>query len=109
MQSESLARIICPEEACREFIEKNLNDPSSSQFEKNNDASANINGTYLAQVSYRAKNAFGATIKDDAICTMRRIGDMYINDGIVSRLSNQSAFIAIQNKIIDQKIKYRLK
>lgn len=67
---ETLAR-----HACREFIERALNDPSSAEWPYKDDWQITAAGenTWKVQVTMRAKNGFGALVLSTFICETKRV------------------------------------
>lgn len=63
--------------ACRMFIERNLNDPSSAEFDSPPIVVDNGSGIWSVQYRYRAKNSFGAQILTTTICKMKYDGKDY--------------------------------
>jgi len=62
--------------ACRMFIERQLNDPSSMEIIHNGSKAMHVEGNiYETNVAFRAKNAFGASIPASYHCVVRLEGD----------------------------------
>ena len=62
---------------CKEFVEKTLKAPSTAEFQSYNNFSASGTGEGPFQVSgyVDAENSFGAKIRTQFICELRRTGD----------------------------------
>jgi hypothetical protein len=70
--------------ACHEFVIKALHDPGSAEMDSFNQHPAELkkDGTYLVQVTGRAKNGFGALRKVTFNCRTSKVGNTWLPGGV---------------------------
>ena len=66
--------------ACRQFVMESLHDPDGSNLDRANryPSKRRKDGSYLVQVTGRAKNGFGALRKISVNCSVRKSGDNWL-------------------------------
>lgn len=66
-------------QACREFIGRSLNDPSSVKWQDFPDWSVNVrtDGIITVRAEYIAKNGFGANVREVTFCDITKTDDTF--------------------------------